>query len=98
MVKENRGHDFWKLPGGYVEPGEDITAAVEREVLEETGIVAKFKCMLAFRHAHQQAFGCSDIYAITCLTPETFEIVKCNTEISECKWMKVSRSNIFLMT
>ncbi|XP_031782400.2 nudix hydrolase 8 [Nasonia vitripennis] len=79
----------WKLPGGYVEPGEDMTTAVEREVLEETGVIAKFKCMLAFRHAHRYAFGCSDIYTISCLIPQTFDIVKCDREISECKWMKL---------
>jgi ADP-ribose pyrophosphatase YjhB (NUDIX family) len=28
----------WSLPGGKVEPGEDVAAAVEREVLEETGL------------------------------------------------------------
>lgn len=28
----------WDLPGGNVEPGEDFTAAIKRETLEETGI------------------------------------------------------------
>lgn len=28
----------WSVPGGRVEPGEDDTAAVRREVLEETGL------------------------------------------------------------
>ena len=92
VVREKHGYaNHWKLPGGYVEPGEDIASAVEREVLEETGVIAKFKCMIAFRHAHQYAFGCSDIYTISCLEPETFDIVKCNREISECQWMKVSK-------
>ncbi|KAJ8679256.1 hypothetical protein QAD02_015043 [Eretmocerus hayati] len=90
-VKEMRGPSgvHWKLPGGYVEPGEDISTAVEREVFEETGIKAKFKCMLTFRHAHEYVFGCSDIYAVSCLVPETFEIDKCPQEISECQWMKL---------
>jgi 8-oxo-dGTP diphosphatase len=29
---------LWSLPGGRVEPGESLVAAVEREVLEETGM------------------------------------------------------------
>lgn len=31
----------WTLPGGRVEPGETLAAAVEREVLEETGLVVR---------------------------------------------------------
>lgn len=69
--------------------GENIPEAVEREVFEETGIRAKFKSLVGFRHAHGYAFGCSDIYFVARLIPETLEIKKCSQEISECVWMKV---------
>jgi ADP-ribose pyrophosphatase YjhB (NUDIX family) len=32
---------FWSLPGGLVETGELLAGAIEREVLEETGLVVK---------------------------------------------------------
>ncbi|XP_011641826.1 nudix hydrolase 7 [Pogonomyrmex barbatus] len=80
----------WKLPGGYVEPGENIEAAAKREVLEETGIQTNFKCLISFRHGHDYSFGCSDIYMIAYLTPQNFEIEKCKREILECQWMKVN--------
>ena len=28
----------WTIPGGHVEPGETLASAVERELLEETGL------------------------------------------------------------
>jgi 8-oxo-dGTP diphosphatase len=35
------GKGLWSLPGGRVESGETIARAVEREVLEETGLVVR---------------------------------------------------------
>ncbi|WP_104530508.1 NUDIX domain-containing protein [Blastococcus saxobsidens] len=32
------GRGLWSVPGGRVEPGETVAEAVEREVLEETGL------------------------------------------------------------
>ncbi|KAK3930277.1 Nudix hydrolase 8 [Frankliniella fusca] len=81
----------WKLPGGYVEPGEEIVNAAEREVLEETSVRAKFKQMVCFRHVHNFTFGCSDMYFIVALTPEPGQEVlkKCDREIDAVEWMNV---------
>ena len=35
----------WEFPGGQVEEGETITQALQREILEETGIVAEVKTL-----------------------------------------------------
>ena len=32
---------LWAFPGGRVEPGESLSAAVERELVEETGLVVR---------------------------------------------------------
>ncbi|MCK4928015.1 MAG: NUDIX domain-containing protein, partial [Candidatus Aenigmarchaeota archaeon] len=36
-------HNYHKLPGGGVEPGEDLETALHREILEETGCNIKIK-------------------------------------------------------
>lgn len=36
--RNDPGRGLWSVPGGRVEAGESVAAAVEREVLEETGL------------------------------------------------------------
>ena len=62
VVKEARAPNVksqgsWKLPGGLIELGEELGDGVTREVQEETGVTARFKSVLAFRHQHGAAFG-----------------------------------------
>ena len=74
LVQERRGPaaaasrpDFWKLPTGLVEQGEDIPAAAVREVEEETGVKTEFHSILGIRHGHNVAFGKSDMFFLVAL-------------------------------
>ena len=40
-------HRGWDCTGGQVEAGEDLEAAVLREIMEESGITARVKCLCA---------------------------------------------------
>ncbi|ROT84025.1 uncharacterized protein [Penaeus vannamei] len=91
LVVRERFHTrpHWKLPGGYVEPGEDLSTAAIREVKEETGIEADFMSLVSFRHVHGANFNCSDIYFIVHMRPKSKNITMCERELAACEWMKL---------
>lgn len=76
-----------KLPGGALQAGEHIAAAVVREVKEETGIDARFESVICLRHWHGYRYGKSDIYFVCRLTPLSTEITMDTRELVECLWL-----------
>jgi ADP-ribose pyrophosphatase YjhB (NUDIX family) len=46
---QDPGKGYWTNPGGYIEQLEPITATIEREVLEESGIQAVVRNIVALR-------------------------------------------------
>ena len=93
VVNERHRRDLsrphYKLPGGALLAGEHVAEAVVREVLEETGVHAKFESVVCFRHWHGYRWGKSDIYFICRLSPVSEEITIQQEEIEECLWMPV---------
>tara|TARA_B110001452_G_C15146336_1_gene399052 strand:- start:73 stop:717 length:645 start_codon:yes stop_codon:yes gene_type:complete len=81
---------MWKLPGGLMDLGEEVSEATAREVLEETGVHASFECVLAMRTQHGAAFGRDDFYMVSAMTPLSEEISVQETEISECRWLPIA--------
>lgn len=80
----------YKLPGGHIELGEKIAEAVEREVLEETGIEADFQTLQGLTTRHPFRFGKSNIYFICQLKARTTTIAIQDTdEILDARWIDV---------
>jgi len=92
-VKERRApaatsQGAWKLPGGLIDLGEEIADGVAREVREETGVEASFRCLLAARHQHGAAFGRDDMYCISLLSPTGSQEIRIDeNEIGEAAWL-----------
>jgi len=93
-VKEKSGpaavFDIWKVPTGLIHRGEHLSEAAVREVLEETGVTAKFDSVLTFRHAHGFSFGVSDMFFVIKMTAETYELTAQQSEIADVKWIPIS--------
>uniref|UniRef100_D3TNH0 Putative nudix hydrolase FGF-2 n=1 Tax=Glossina morsitans morsitans TaxID=37546 RepID=D3TNH0_GLOMM len=77
----------WKLPGGFIEPKENLVESGIREVHEETGIETEYETMISIRHSHGGLFDTSDLYFVMALTPKNFNIKRDEREISKAKWM-----------
>lgn len=51
LTQERKYGASWSIPGGRVEPGETLTAACVREVLEETAIPVRLDGIYRIEHA-----------------------------------------------
>jgi 8-oxo-dGTP pyrophosphatase MutT (NUDIX family) len=80
---------FFKMPGGLLDPGENLVAGVMREVLEETGVQTRFESVVCFRHQHGYRYGKSDFYFVCRLSPISDEVNADPEEIAEARWMPV---------
>ncbi len=88
--RQNLARPFWKLPGGLLDPGENLVHGIQREVKEETAIATEFQHLVGMWHGHQYFFGKSGIYIVFRLRPLTFDITKEDSEIEECLWMPLA--------
>ena len=74
------------IPGGYISEDEMPNIALEREIFEETGIIAKTKDLLAIR------FSKKDWWAIFSAEYVSGEVVADENEISEAFFMDIEKA------
>ena len=89
LLQKRADNDLWSLPGGKMEPGEDIEHTIIREVLEETGynvVVNKLigvytnpNCIIAYsdgevRQQFSLCFQCSIVSGEMRISSESKEV------------------------
>jgi len=81
----------FKLPGGYVDMGEPIQRAAEREVMEETGIRARFTTLVGLIGKYPHRFNKGNLYLVCRLTALSTTIeIQDTAEIEAAVWMPVA--------
>ena len=91
VIKEKHFHIGYKLPGGHIDNCEMISTALEREVLEETGIEVEFESIISLGHFYPHQFHKSNLYILCTATPKTYEInIQDTQEITDAKWVDVN--------
>jgi 8-oxo-dGTP diphosphatase len=90
LVIKDRIWQTYKLPGGFIDDGENISQAVVREVYEETGIDVAFQEIISLGHFLPAQFGESNLYVISVATPLSTHIdIQDDQEILEARWMNI---------
>ncbi|TLZ75396.1 MAG: NUDIX domain-containing protein [Methanobacteriota archaeon] len=84
---------LWTIPSGYLEPGESIVQAVEREVREETAVAARAESIVGVRN--RVAGEANDTFLVFAMAYESGEPRPDGREVSEAAFRpldEVSRS------
>jgi 8-oxo-dGTP diphosphatase len=92
VIKEKISNLGYKLPGGHIDNAEMISTALEREVLEETGVIVEFESIISLGHFYPHQFHKSNLYVICIAKPKSLEIsIQDTQEILDAKWIDVNR-------
>lgn len=92
-------HGFWELPGGKIESGELPKSAVEREVFEETGIIANaLEHPIPFEYTIIRKKSPNNVFRVViqcyrCIFHEGNLLNEYCDKISEARWFDIDKIN-----
>ncbi|MCP4650491.1 MAG: NUDIX domain-containing protein [PVC group bacterium] len=90
LVIKSRIWRKYSLPGGHINDKETISQALQREVLEETGIKIELDSIVSLGHFPQFQFEKANMYIVCSAKALSKEIsIVDSHEIIEAKWMDV---------
>jgi len=91
LVRRTRGEDIgeWAIPGGFVEKNEKADNAILREVLEETGIKAEVKGLIAIRNRIYK--NENSIYLIFLLQAKSADFEEHESEVDKIGFFNLSQ-------
>lgn len=75
---------LWTIPSGYVEPHESVVQSIEREVLEETRVVARADVLVGVRNRVTET--ANDTFLIFTMAYESGEPEPDGLEVSEARF------------
>jgi len=78
---------LWPIPSGYLEPGESVAQAVERDVREETAVVARAESIVGVRN--RVAGEANDTFLVFAMAYESGEPRPDGREVSEAAFRPV---------
>lgn len=73
FLVRHQGYDTWCLPGGGMDDGESIAAAMKRELLEELGIVAEVGSLLVVHQFERNEHYEGPEFFVRVSNPEAFQ-------------------------
>ena len=93
---------YWSIPGGLVETGETLRSAVEREVLEETGLCVKDATMFEiFERVIRDASGRAEYHYILIdyvCTVVGKQAPRAGDDVSRVDWVRRARLGDYRLT
>jgi ADP-ribose pyrophosphatase YjhB (NUDIX family) len=89
LVRRGRppGAGSWSLPGGHVEPGESLDAAIVREVLEETAVPARVVCTLGVVPVVREGYAYA-IHEHLLVTLDPTAVPRAGDDAADARWVE----------